>query len=301
MPGLFDFMHVANTRDILSRLNRVIETRHIFPIFGEEATGKTRLIHYWLNEHAAREGLQAREPAPGLSVELSKTERDTISRRVYVTPITNVLFMDLVYEMSTIPTAYTAEISNSRWFQPGGKLMTDSQFLALFNFVRKHFKRLKPHVVVIDNAQLLDTCALERLMKLRNDMGALVLCITLQKNEKMANALELLKKRLPREHHRELALPDPALLLRMSPKEFAQEVFRLGICKRLDIRFPTKPTQEELDFQKRIVKRAWEVAGEGDWVSIENLYDRFRIALGDSNGHPRTLTPDILRDVFGTW
>jgi len=293
-------MHVANTRDILSRLNRVIKTRHIFPIFGEEATGKTRLINYWLNEHSVREGLQAHEPAPGLSVELSKTERDTISRSVYVTPITNVLFMDLVYEMSTIPTAYTAEISNSRWFQPGGKLMTDSQFLALFNFVRKHFNRLKPHVVVIDNAQLLDTCALERLMKLRNDMGALVLCITLQKNEKMANALALLQKRLPREHHRELARPDPVLLQRMSQKEFAQEVFRLGICKRLDIRFPAEPNREELDVQKRIVKRAWEFVGEGDWISIENLYDRFNIALGERTG-PRTLTPDILREVFGDW
>jgi hypothetical protein len=53
--------------------------------------------------------------------------------------------------------------------------------------------------------------------------------------------------------------------------------------------------------QKRIVKRAWEVTGEGDWVSIENLYDRFRITLGESNGRPRTLTPDILCKVFGTW
>jgi len=139
-------------------------------------------------------------------------------------------------------------------------------------------------------------------MKLRNNyhMCALVLCITLQKNEKMADAFALLQKRLPREHHRELARPDPALLQRMSPKEFAQEVFRLGICKRLDIRFPAEPTREELDVQKRIVKRAWEFVGEGDWISIENLYDRFNIAPGERTG-PRTLTPDILREVFGDW
>ncbi len=87
----------------------------------------------------------------------------------------------------------------------------------------------------------------------------------------------------------------------MNQKEFAQEVFRLNICKRLDIRFPAEPTSEELDVQKRIVKRAWEVTSEGNWVSIEHLYDRFRITLGESNGRLPTLTPDILCKVFGTW
>lgn len=303
MSGLLDFMHVANTQDILKRLDRVEETHRILPIFGEEATGKTRLVRYWLGDYQVVERQREREPAPGLHIELDKTERDTIARSVYVTPITNVLFNDLVYQMSEIPSAYRAEITHSRWFQPGGKLSTDSQFLALFNFVRKYFKRLKPRAVIIDNAQLLDACALKRLMQLRayHRQYAVVLCIQLQKNEKMADALTELRRKLPREYHRELAQPEPVLLMRMSNREFGNEVFRLGICKRLNIRFPPEPTAEELAEQRRIVEHAWKFVGKGDWISIENLYDRFRLALGEDDGRPRMLTPEILREVFGDW
>jgi hypothetical protein len=260
-------------------------------------------VRYWLHEYQATERQQLREPAPGLYVELRDTERTTIQRSVYVTPITNVLFMEIAFQMSEIPCAYQADMSHSRWFQPGGKLSTDSQFLALFNFVRKYIKRLKPRIIIIDNAQLLDACALKRLMQLRSihHAYAVVLCIQLQKNEKMADALAKLRRQLPREYHRELMQPDPVLLMPMNNMEFGREVFRLGICKRLNIRFPVEPTPEDLAEQKRIVKRSWEFTSAGDWVSIENLYDRFRLALGEDDGQPRTLTPEVLREVFGDW
>lgn len=298
-----DFLHVSNTRDILKRLDDAEQSRRILPIFGSEATGKTRLVSYWMNEYPAKERNISHELRPALYVDLWEPQRRTIGRTIYVTPITNVLFGEILYQMARIPSSYQRKIQESRWYQPTGVLSTDQQFITLFNFVRSFFKHLHIRMLIIDNAQFLDTCALDKLMRLRKertDTCGIGLCIRLEKNEKFIDALEQFRKRLPDENRRELARPDPVELQRMEPKEFRDVVLKEGIFQKLNIMFPTNPSQEEVAEQKRIVKQAWNLAAQGDWYSIENLYERFRLALGEHNGRPHMLTPEILREVFGS-
>jgi hypothetical protein len=299
-----EFLHIANTRDILKRLDEVEQSRRILPIFGAEATGKTRLVQYWLTEYPAKERGITTELRPGLSVDLWEPVSETIRRSTYVTPITNVLFSETLYQMGAIPSSYQRQIQTSRWCQPTGTLSTDKQFVSLFNCVRNYFKKLHIRIMIIDNAQLLDECALRQLMRLRKERKptcGMVLCIRLVKNEKFLDALERFRKKLPEENRRDLMSPDPVELQRLTLKEFRDVVLKTGIFEELGITFSPPPTPEDLEEQKRIGKRSWEFVGKGDWMSIENLHDRFRIALRKQNGCPRTLTPEILRDVFGDW
>lgn len=298
------FLHITNTRDILKRLDEVEQSRGILPIFGEEATGKTRLVQYWLTEYPEKERGITTELRPGLFVDLWEPYSETIQRSTYVTRITNVLFSEILYQMGAIPSLYQRQIQASRWYQPTGTLSTDGQFLGLFNCVRNYFKKLHIRIMIIDNAQLLDACALRQLMRLRKERKptcGMVLCIRLVKNEQFLDALEHFRRKLPEENRRDLRSPDPVVLNRLTLKEFRDVVLKTGIFKELGITFSTNPTPDELEEQKHIGKRSWEFVGRGDWMGIENLYDRFRLVLGEDTGRPRTLTPAILRDVFGDW
>src|SRR5262245_4920517 len=128
-------------------------------------------MDYWMHEYPVKECGQTIEQRPCLYVDLWKTHRQTLERGTYVTPITCELFAEMVYQMAEIPSIYSKEIATSRWFLPTGTLATDHQFLALFHFVRKYFKRLSIRLIIIDSAQLLDEPALDMVLRLRKERG----------------------------------------------------------------------------------------------------------------------------------
>jgi len=83
--------------------------------------------------------------------------------------------------------------------------------------------------VIIDSAQLLDEPALDMLIRLRSlqrTPSGIALCVTLEKNEKLSNALERLERKLPYGSralfHRRNALALP----RLAAKEFVGTVVK---------------------------------------------------------------------------
>jgi hypothetical protein len=295
------FMHISNTREGIALLDQAAEQKQIFPLFGKEGVGKTALLNYWMREYVV-EGLKVTtELPPCLYVDLWKTQRTTVERSVQVTPITCQLFSEIVYQMSTIPWIYAREIEASRWFSPTGTLATDSQFLALFNFVRKYFARLSCRAIIIDGGQLLDTTAIELLLRLRKVQRApccYVFSMQLEKAETMLAAMDSLRRKFPHAHRGLLSLVHPFELKRLEPLQFATVVLKEGFFEPLGVTPTAAPLEEQLGLDRRIAKRYWE-STLGDWHSIVTMYERTRFVLKDTKS--TTLTPEILERIFGSW
>lgn len=137
-----------------------------------------------------------------------------------------------------------------RWYREPKSLYTDTQFDSLFSFVRSEVQRLRVRVVVINNAHLLDGCALEMLMLLRkhcHNQLSIVLCAQLAEKadldeplaeafKRATEAAESCKRvelqRLTKKEYKRVVLPSLTQELNLS---------LLTICwkRQLSTEFPT--------------------------------------------------------------
>ena len=295
------FIHFGPTHAILAHLDEAERNGNLLTIFGEEATGKTRLAHHWKDTHTLPERQAGAELRPCIYVDLFRTQRTMLNRGTYVTPITNVLFNEILYQMGQLPWIYAKEIVSSRWYQPTGTLSSDSAFLALFNCVRRYYSRLSARMLIIDGAELLDAPSFDMLMRLRSVQRTptgIAFCIQLEKNEHFSNAVDSFERKIPHGYrslfHRRNALTLP----RLEPREFVEIVLK-ALFEQLRV-----DTTEETDAAKtrkaQISRRCWQQT-QGDWVSIRGLYEDMSIALGEKRGKQRQLTSEMLRKVFPDW
>ena len=158
--------------------------------------------------------------------------------------------------------------------------------------MRRDFQAAQARALVIDRADLLDTCALEMLLRwyeYRKRQFALILCFTLPTNATGAETLKTLYRAIP-----QALLDDPIELPRLGRKEFTEYILP-AILDELKLQWPANLTEE-----LQIAKRAWETT-EGDWRSIDYLKVKLRRAMVAKGGRALALTPVVLKEVFGTW
>ena len=293
---MINFIHFGPSKELLSSLNEIAKTGRFGAIFGEEATGKTYLVEYW-----AKKQHPLAELRPCLYVDLWRTQRATFDRGTYVTPITCVLFNEILYQMADISWTHAREIMNSRWFQPTGTLSTDRNFLAMMNFTRKFYSRLSARLLIVDGAQLLDTSALDLLIRLRNtqrEPTGIIFISTLEKNETSPNAIDRFERKLPHKSRSLFHRSNAHALLRLEAKEFVETVLK-AMFEQLEVD-TTAETPAETARKEHIARRAWQRT-QGDWVSIRGLFEDLEMALGPKKGKPRRLTSEVLQKVFSDW
>lgn len=291
-----EFIDYSHTRKIIALLDEALlcasPDRRILPIVGSEGTGKTTLLKFWSTEHLRKKHGASFELAPILHVEVRQTQRKTSQPRVYVTPSTCVLFSEIVFQLGELAERIGRSSTHNPWYKPTGQLYTDSQFNALFNFVRREFQALQIRGLIIDRADLLDACAFDMLMQwyeYRKRQFALIVCFTLPKN---ATVDETLK---PMYHSIQATLLDePAEVPTLSRKEFAEYILP-GV---LDQTGAHKP--EDRATQMEIAKRAWETT-RGEWKSIDTLARKIRRVIGTKSNQTAELTPSVLKEIFGSW
>jgi hypothetical protein len=291
-----EFIHHTNTQNILTRFDETLVNppgnRRIIPFIGYEGTGKSYLFQYWATQHLRKTRGVALELAPVVRVEVRDTERATIDRKVYVTPITCNLFSEIVFQLGEITERLGKPTGHNAWYMPTGKLYSDSQFNALYNFVRREFKSVQARALVIDRADRLDACAFEMLLRwyeYRKRQFALLLCFTMPKNGSGAETLRTMYRIVP-----QALLEDPIELPRLDRKEFAERVLP-ALLEDLKVQWP-----EQYAEQLQLAKRAWQTTN-GDWKSIEYMVMKFRRAIATRRGRTRELTPEVLKEVFGSW
>jgi hypothetical protein len=126
------------------------------------------------------------------------------------------------------------QVTYNRWYLPTGAQYTDPQFNALYNFVRKEFKDLGAHDLLLPGSEHLDVKAFEMLRRWyesRKRQFMLVLCFQMQKQAKPSETLRHLHGAIP-----EGLLDDPMELPRLERKEFEEHI----IVKSLSVRQPPR-------------------------------------------------------------
>jgi len=174
MQGLTKFIMHSNVADILHQLDAMLnvhddgERPGFLLLLGLPRTGKKKVVSYWLDEECSAAVHRQGERPPILDVAAWLPHGARFGRGVYVTPKTCMVFSEMVYSLGKLSTRYAPTYTRT-WYRQPRSLYTDSQFTSLFAFTRSELHRFRMRTIVIRNAHLLDTCALEMLQHIRDE------------------------------------------------------------------------------------------------------------------------------------
>ncbi len=291
------FIHHGNTRPVLADLASAIVDHEIVSLLGCEATGKSWLLRYvvqdyWLYE-AQMQGNQPRVIHAEIMAGLGKT-RERAS-----TPTTVDLFTSITEGLTRISRKHDSELTHLQktWYSKPQPQYTDRQFRSLFAFVRDEVKRLRVSALLIDNAHLLDDFTLERLMDLRRLCGhqlALIFTATIEKTGGANDHLTSLLDVIVRQKYKETCLPDVELVP-LTPEETWGPVLKAILRDHLHVAFDPRLSKEEVTAMRSLF---WEDT-QGDWKVIDIRRRRLEKHFGPSRNQRRFLTREIFEQVMG--
>ncbi|NNJ13002.1 hypothetical protein EKD04_022000 [Chloroflexales bacterium ZM16-3] len=154
-------------------------------------------------------------------------------------------------------------------------------------------KRLRIKLLIINNAQWLDHCALQRLMLLRrhckNRLG-IVLVTRLQTNARLDEPLEAEFQRVPAAKE---------ICRRVEVRQLTKDSFQAEVLDHLmqELNYDLAPELEP--FEKQVDDLLWRLTGS-DWSLIhEKLAGPLNRELGPCNDKVRLLTRAVLMQVLG--
>ncbi len=220
-------------------------------------------------------------------------ERVSFGSKVYVTPITCILFTEMVYVLGEMSEQLGPSYAARTWYRQPRSLYTDTQFTSLFAFVRSEIKRLRVPMILISEAQRLDACALKMIMLLRKhcaDCLGVVLIVRLQKDANLDEPLteEFIRVPEARDICRRVAINQ------LTEQEY-KDVVLVALMTDLNLDVST----DLLQYEHQIADLFWKETGP-DWKLIdERLAQRFLRVLGSDRSRVRVITREVLMEVLG--
>jgi hypothetical protein len=262
---------------------------------GYSKTGKDRLVNHWLGQ-LKRDEADFILPYQGRVLkidELWQPERRTSSTAIYATPVACILFSEIAFAMGEILRRLGSSFADRTWYRQPKSLHSDIQFASLFSFVRSDLSRLRACLLIINNAQWLDRCSLERLMQLRRHFHGhlgIILMVQLQTNATLDEPLE--------EEFRHV--PEAAdICQRVEIKRLTEDEYKAVILGALVDDLDLDVDDELLPHEHDIANLFWQLTGP-DWKLIQDKLARpLDKAVGERNGKPRLITREALTRVIG--
>ncbi len=300
MSGFRDFIMHSNVADVLKALDNILtlepitQKRGMLLLAGLPKTGKERIVTHWMQglhlPQVKREQIEL--PRMLFVRDVWDPERTSFGSKVYVTPITCVLFTEMVYALGAMSIQLGSSSADRTWYRQPRSLYTDKQFTSLFAFVRSEVKRLRIPVLLINDAQRLDACALRMIMLLRKhcaDRLGVVFIVRLQKDATLDEPLteEFIRVPEARDICRRVAINQ------LTDKEYTNVVL-VALMTELNL----DVSADLLPYEHQIADLFWKATGS-DWKLIdERLAQRLLRVLGSDRTRVRIITRAVLQEVL---
>jgi hypothetical protein len=204
-----------------------------------------------------------------------------------------VLFTELVYALGELSAQLGPAHADRTWYRQPRSLYTDKQFTSLFAFVRSEVKRLRIPVILINEAQRLDACAVRMIMLLRKhcaDRLGVVLIVRLQKDANLDEPLTEEFIRVPEAKD---------ICKRVAIQQLTEQEYEAVILDALVADLNLDVSDDLLPYEHQIADLFWKATGP-DWKLIdERLAQQLLKILGQDRSGVRIITREVLMEVLG--
>ncbi|MBA3471417.1 MAG: ATP-binding protein [Herpetosiphonaceae bacterium] len=266
-----EYIDYASTTEVQTQLRQAMRSWQTVLLTGQAKSGKSRLIQQVATEPWPETAMQPRIVVASLWSPKGKRTGQ------YATAIAGVTFTEICVGLARCSKLYDSPLihQQKQWYRRPQSLVGDQQFASLYAFVRNELIRLRVNALVIDEAHLLDTFTLERLLDCQREFHGQLALVFVETREtstaggQLSTLLETLTSPLQR--------ADPLFLLR--PDE---QTVQTTILAALIKRFTAGPSSSlSRDDLIRMRSTFWE-ATDGHWDMLERIGIRMEGECGQT-------------------
>lgn len=260
MTSIPTFIKHSNVTTLSACLKETAKLRKISLLVGQRATGKSRLLTELLHNSPDF-------PQPAIMVTLEEPERNSSGK--HATPVACQAFSDMYYELLKLCPPARSRRAQAHRAAHARKIYSDADFPRIFREVCNRTDDRQIRVIIIDNAQFVDTTTIQRLLsmlKRLNGQFAIILVAEMLHDEKPPDVLKDVLKPAKRYGFDDLKL-------------YTLELERLTIQQFKDPVMPDLLMRSNLfaDYADEIITKSEAIATDfwrevnGSWLRIDSL------------------------------